>query len=105
MIARLWTGHVPRDKRDAYLKLMEDVALREYRATPGNQGAFCLHREEGVLERFDMLTFWRDTDAIRAFAGDDVDLAKYYDFDDDFLVEKAKCVTHFDVSPASSTTV
>lgn len=102
MIARIWTGHVPRNKRDAYLTLMKNVALSEYRATPGNQGAFCLHREEGLFERFDMLTFWIDKDAIRAFAGDDVELAKYYDFDDDYLIEKAEFVTHFNVSPSPS---
>ena len=34
-----------------------------------------------------MLTFWESEESIRAFAGDDISVAKYYDFDKDFLIE------------------
>jgi len=33
-----------------------------------------------------MITFWESEEAIRAFAGDDINVAKYYDFDKDFLL-------------------
>lgn len=49
MIARIWQGRTPADKAAAYLDLMRKVALPDYRATPGNRGAWCLHRvEDGV---------------------------------------------------------
>jgi hypothetical protein len=31
-----------------------------------------------------MATFWESEDAVRAFAGDDIRVAKYYDFDKSF---------------------
>ena len=35
-------------------------------------------------------------DAVRVFAGDDPERAKYYDFDRDFLTELEPTVRHFD---------
>jgi hypothetical protein len=43
-----------------------------------------------------MLTFWDDVDAIKRFAGEDYQQARYYDFDDDFLIEKEAFVLHFE---------
>jgi hypothetical protein len=33
-----------------------------------------------------MVTFWESEEAIRAFAGDDIGVTKYYEFDKDFLL-------------------
>ena len=49
-----------------------------------------------------MLTFWDDTDAIKRFAGDDFSMAKYYDFDSDYLIEKEAGVRHYEVSSETS---
>lgn len=43
-----------------------------------------------------MVTFWESEAAIRAFAGDDISVAKYYDFDKDFLVELEPCSVHYE---------
>jgi hypothetical protein len=97
MIARLWTGRVPLDKAADYLQLMTEVAIPDYRAIPGNLGAWCLSREDGGTMTVSMLTFWSDFDAIRRFAGTPIDKAKYYDFDAQFLLEMPERVQHFDV--------
>lgn len=99
MIARIWDGRVPISKADEYLKLMQTIALPEYRATRGNRGAWCLHRTDGDVTQFEMLTFWDDVDAIKRFAGEDYSLAKYYDFDSDYLIEKEAQVRHYEVYP------
>ena len=99
MIARIWRGMVPISKADEYLKLMQTIAVPDYRATRGNRGAWCLHRPEGAVTHFEMLTFWDDTDAIKLFAGNDYSLAKYYDFDSDYLIEMEARVRHYDVLP------
>jgi heme-degrading monooxygenase HmoA len=96
-IARTWHGAVPIGKSDDYLSLMRSVALNDYRRTPGNHAAFVLHRVDGELAHFITLTFWASREAIKAFAGDDIDAAKYYDFDRDFLVELEPTVLHYEV--------
>jgi hypothetical protein len=97
MIARRWQGRVPAGKAAEYLALMRDVALADYRSTRGNEGAWCLHRREGDLVHVEMLTLWEDETAIRRFAGEDMDAAKYYDFDAGFLIEMEPDVVHFEV--------
>ncbi len=97
MVARTWHGAVPIEKSDTYLNLMETVALAEYEASPGNQGAFLLHRTADDAVHFAMLTFWDSLDTIRAFAGKSIDIAKYYDFDPYYLIEMEPTVLHHEV--------
>ena len=100
MIARLWHGRVPAAKSDEYLKLTKDVGLADYRRTPGNIAAWCLHRKEGDVVHVETFTFWESEEAIRRFAGDELTKAKYYDFDPEFLLELEPEVLHFEVIDA-----
>ena len=97
MIARRWHGRVPAAKGPDYLALMAEVALPDYRATGGNLGAWCLHRQEGDVLHVEMFTLWEDEAAIARFAGADIGAARYYSFDDEFLIEKEPRVLHFAV--------
>lgn len=45
----------------------------------------------------EMLTFWESLDSIKGFAGDDVEEARYYDFDKDFLIEFEPKVRHYEM--------
>jgi hypothetical protein len=93
----MWHGRVPIAKSDEYLKLMRTVALPDYKSTPGNRGAFALREIQGEIAHFVMLTFWESREAIARFAGNNIELAKYYDFDRDFLLELEPSVKHFDL--------
>ncbi|WP_417461307.1 antibiotic biosynthesis monooxygenase [Kordiimonas sp.] len=97
MIARLWTGYVPNEKADEYLGLMKEVAIPDYKSISANLGALCLHRQLGPATMVTMLTFWPDIDAIKQFAGEAYDTAKYYDFDPDFLLKMPDKAEHFEV--------
>jgi heme-degrading monooxygenase HmoA len=97
VVARIWHGAVPVSKSDEYLELMRCVAIEDYTRVPGNRGAFVLHRPAGDVVHFITLTFWESREAIRAFAGDDIEAAKYYEFDSHFLLECEPRVQHYDV--------
>ncbi len=97
MIARRWHGRVPAEKAKAYLELMRTVGLPDYRSTPGNLGAWCLHRPDGEIVHVEMLTFWKDEEAIHRFAGADMARAKYYEFDADYLLELEPEVVHLEI--------
>lgn len=97
MIARLWHGRVPISKSDEYLRRMRTIAIPDYKSTPGNRGAFALRQIEGDVARFVMLTFWESREAIARFAGNDIEAAKYYDFDRDFLLELEPSVKHYEI--------
>lgn len=97
MIARIWHGRVPVSKSDEYLKRIRSLAIPDYRSVPGNRGAFVMRRVEGAVAHFITLSFWEARDAIAKFAGENIDVAKYYDFDQDFLLEFEPCVTHYEI--------
>jgi heme-degrading monooxygenase HmoA len=98
MIARIWKGHTRADQAADYLALMQKVALPDYLRVPGNRGAWCLHRALGAdTVEITMLTFWTDMEAIRGFAGPDPGLAKYYDFDADYLLQLPPRVEHHEM--------
>ena len=46
---------------------------------------------------FLMVMFWESEAPIRAFAGDDISVAKYCDFDKDFLLELEPCSAHYEM--------
>jgi heme-degrading monooxygenase HmoA len=95
VIARIWRGWTRRQDADDYLAYVRETGLEAYRATPGNQGAWALQRDDGDRTEIVTLSFWESLDAIRAFAGDDVERAVFYPEDDRFLVDRELTVTHF----------
>lgn len=97
MVVRMWHGAVPLAKSDEYLRLMRTIAIPDYKKTPGNRGAFALREVRGDEAHFVMLTFWESREAIQAFAGKDIEAAKYYDFDRDFLLELEPVVKHYEL--------
>lgn len=101
MIARVWHGRVPREKSDAYLKYIEATGLKEYRETPGNLAAFIYRRDEGDVTHFLTVSHWRDVASIKAFAGDDISRAHYYDEDRAFLLEFEPTVEHYELHTAA----
>jgi heme-degrading monooxygenase HmoA len=98
MIARIWRGRVRSEDRAAYVDYIERTGMAEYRSTPGNQGAWMLARDLGD-HRTEIVTlsFWSSRDAIRGFAGDDIERAVFYPEDDRYLVDRETTVTHYEV--------
>ena len=102
MIARIWHGAVPMEKAEQYLTLMRTVAIPDYQRVHGNKLALVLRRDEGDTAHFTTLTLWDSIESVKAFAGDDISRAKYYDFDASFLVELEPQVRHFEAYDSQS---
>lgn len=97
MIARIWHGITLAARSDDYLELLNKTGVPEYQATEGNRGVYVLRRIEGEQAHFLTLTFWDSIEAIRRFAGDEIEKAKYYPEDKDFLLEFEPAVSHYEV--------
>ena len=100
MILRRWRGAVRAEDAERYLIHQAETGVGDYRATPGNLGVLVLSRPLGDLVEVVTLSFWESMDAVRAFAGEDPEQARYYPGDDEFLVEKDARVEHHDVVEA-----
>lgn len=98
MIMRWWRGAVRHEDAQAYLEHQAGTGITDYRAAAGNQGAVVLTRDLGPLLEVVTLSFWDDLDAVRGFAGDPVDQARFYPGDDDLLAEKDLQAHHWTVA-------
>jgi len=96
MIARIWHGRTTNEKAAEYLQFLRENAIPDYRATPGNVSAMVLQRHEADATHFVTFSLWESFDAIRAFAGEDVEKARYYREDNDFLLELEPGVVHYE---------
>lgn len=97
MIARIWQGATKADDADAYLDYLHETGLSQYRATPGNRGVLALRRVVDGRAELLLLTLWESEEAIRRFAGDDIEQAVFYPEDERFLIQKDDRVSHYDV--------
>ncbi len=97
MIARIWHGVTPASKADEYVEYLNQTGLPDYAATEGNRGVYLLRKIEGDQAHFITLTFWDSKQAIEKFAGHDIEKAKYYPEDAQFLLEFEPFVQHYQV--------
>jgi heme-degrading monooxygenase HmoA len=99
MIARAWHGRVPESKSESYYEYLLRTGLADYASTPGNRGVWVFRRTSGGTTEFLLTTMWESIDAIKAFAGEDYERARYYGEDDHYLLEREEFVTHYEVLP------
>ena len=100
MIARTWRGAVRRADADAYVDYIRETGFAEYGKTPGNRGAWMLRRDEEDRTEFITLSLWESEEAIRAFAGEDIEAAVLYPEDERYLIDGESTVTHHQVVDA-----
>jgi heme-degrading monooxygenase HmoA len=97
VIARIWRGVTPRSKSRRYLQYLKASGVKDYRRTPGNLGVTILVRHSGDETEFVVISLWKSMNAIRKFAGDDVEKARYYPEDREFLLELEPKVKHYNI--------
>jgi heme-degrading monooxygenase HmoA len=97
VIVRFWHGRVPTPRALPYREFLNRRAVPDYRSVPGNLSVHILERADGDITHFVTMSFWESFDAIKSFAGNDVNTAKYYPEDKDYLLEFEPHVVHYEV--------
>ena len=96
-ILREWRAEIRRSKKAAYLEYVRRTGLEGYRSTPGNLGATVATRDlDADRSEIVTLSWWDSLTAIRAFAGDPIDQARYYPADDEYLLTRPTTVLHYE---------
>jgi heme-degrading monooxygenase HmoA len=103
MIGRLWSGRTEPADADAYEAFLRDDLLPEVSTLDGARGGYVLRREtlDGAIE-FVTLTIFDSLDAVRRFAGDDLERAVIEPRAQELLAEYDPDVRHFEVVVAPS---
>ena len=102
MIARIWHGRTRASDGDAYADYVTRSGVKELRQTPGNRGVYLLRNRKKTEAEFLVISLWASYDAIRAFAGEDLERARYFEQDRKYLVEFEPNVVHYEVLSAPS---
>ncbi len=96
MIARRWRGRVRAADFDGYLTYLEESGIAALRATPGSEGVVVFRHLDEMTDsaEFEVVSYWRGLDDIRAFAGDDISVARFFPEDDRYLIDRELTVRH-----------
>ena len=97
MVARTWKGWTKAADTDTYVDYLNETGVPGLAGTPGNLGVQAFRRIDGDRAEFVVTSLWESREAIEAFAGEDIEVARFYPEDERFLVERELSVTHYDV--------
>jgi heme-degrading monooxygenase HmoA len=89
MIARFWSAQTTRAQAPAYVEHLRTQVLPAVRRVDGYGGALLLERAVDDAVEIIVVTFWQSLDAIRGFAGPDLEAAVV-------AAEAAALLTQFD---------
>ncbi len=94
MIVRIWHGRTKTIDAELYRNFVIETGIKDYTSKKGNLGAQIWQRQEGDITHIWTVSWWKDYESISAFAGNDIEKAKYYDEDKKYLLEFEPKVIH-----------
>jgi heme-degrading monooxygenase HmoA len=97
VIGRVWRGWTTSDNAARYERVLRTRVLPEIERLPGSGGAFVLRREVAGEIEFLTLTLFDSMDAVRRFAGDDVEAAVVAPEAREFLAHFDERVIHYEI--------
>ncbi len=98
MIARIWHGRTRAEHADMYVDYLNETGVHDVRGVAGNLGVQVWRRVQGGEADFLFVSYWPSMDAVRGFAGEDLERAVYYPRDSAYLLELELNVTHYEVA-------
>jgi hypothetical protein len=97
MIARVWSGRTPLEKADDYMEYLRKTGIKAHGAVRGNRGDYVWKRVEDGVAEFWVISLWDSLEAIREFAGPQIERAVYFPEDEAFLLELDPQVKHYEI--------
>jgi heme-degrading monooxygenase HmoA len=98
MVERVWAARADSpDAAAAYAAYFKRVVIPELSAVSGYRGARLLQGSVGGAIEIVVSTTWDSLDAIRGFAGDDIERAVVHDEAAALFTDYDRTVRHFDV--------
>jgi heme-degrading monooxygenase HmoA len=96
-IARIWHGRVLTSRADEYYPYLKEAGIDKITAIEGNLGAQVMRRNNGKETEFIVISYWESREAIKKFAGEDIEKTHFLPKDPDYLLELEPNVRHFEV--------
>ena len=98
MIARFWSAQTTHAQAPAYVEHLRTQVLPAVRKVDGYGGAMLLERAIPGAVEIIVLTFWQSVDAVRKFAGADLEAAVVAEEAAALLAQFDRRVRHYEVA-------
>jgi heme-degrading monooxygenase HmoA len=100
MIARHWTGVAKKEEATAYIEHLEKETFKTLMSLQGFMDASILKREVQDGIEFLIVTTWHSREAIKAFAGENIDTAVVPPAVRNMMVRFDELVRHYEIAYA-----
>jgi len=88
---------VDASKADEYAEFLKERAVPDYSSVDGLKKILFLRDVQADVAHFLLITYWDSMEAVKKFAGERPEKAKYYPEDDEFLLEKEETSALYEV--------
>ena len=96
IVAREWRGRVAPARADEYYRYLQG-GVAKIRSVPGNLGVEIMRRNESGAVEYVVISYWVSREAIKAYAGQDIEKPHHLPKDRELLLELPTRVLHYDV--------
>ena len=98
MISRHWKGIAKREEAERYVAHLKSDTLPRLADLAGFVRASILRREVSSGTEFQVITVWESLHAIRAFAGDDIEVAVVPPVAEAMMIEFDRRAAHYEIA-------
>jgi heme-degrading monooxygenase HmoA len=97
IVAREWKGRVAPARADEYYQYLLG-GVSKIRSISGNLGVEVMRRNEAGAVEYVVISYWVSREAIKAYAGQDIEKPHHLPKDRELLLELPTRVLHYDVT-------
>ena len=97
VVAREWNGRVAPARADEYHAYLVG-GVKKMQTVAGNLGVQIMRRDEPEAVGFTVISYWETREAIKAYAGEDIEKPHHLPRDREMLLELPDRVLHYDVT-------
>ncbi|KXF81574.1 antibiotic biosynthesis monooxygenase family protein [Enterovibrio coralii] len=97
MIAREWKARCPKQHEQGFIDYLYETGVKETSETEGFLGAQIFNRDLDGNAEITLISYWKTLECIKAFAGEDIGIAKLYPEDDKYELDPDRHVSHYKV--------
>ncbi|WP_027179095.1 hypothetical protein [Maridesulfovibrio bastinii] len=97
MIAREWKAKCPLKHKDGFIAYLYQTGIKDTCVLEGYMGAQIFTRDLENAAEIKLVTFWKDLECIKKYAGEDIGIARLYPEDYKYELDPDTFVYHYEV--------
>lgn len=99
MIAREWKAKCPKEHEEGFISYLYETGIKDTSSTKGFLGAQIFNRDTDLANEVEvtLITYWKALECIKAFAGENINVAKLYPEDETYKLKPDDFVIHYKV--------